>query len=294
MERVIKALAYSVFSRKAVVPCVGRWWKCLPMIRQVLLGCALHRLWPSAAPKKVKSRLGQPAVQIDPDLVEQDGLPGVCADGNDNWHAMHSFRVQKSFDFFNRPDIVTSLIIALRSQAPAHHLIAWMMKHLSVETESQRLEKLQIFVSPVQSPVYAAAAHGWELMSETRHWQAALAFNSLPLSAFFCAIWKALLPALAVLHVRVVGLIQSWPLRLVLTLLDDTDARDAEQIRQEFADAKRCCVPAGLHVLQDQSGKPHFAELLKEFVVQIDVSNFCRELSHAHMKMALSGGWLIW
>ena len=76
----------------------------------------------------------------------------------------------------------------------------------------------------------------------------------------------------------------------MLTLLDDTDARDAERIRQEFVDAKRCCVPAGLHALQDQSGKPHFAELLRELVVQIDVSNFCRELSNAHMKMTLSGG----
>eukprot|EP00969_Alexandrium_andersonii_P238443 10524901-Alexandrium_andersonii.AAC.1 len=35
-------LLQALFCKKVIIPSLSRWWKCAPLCRQVLLGCALH------------------------------------------------------------------------------------------------------------------------------------------------------------------------------------------------------------------------------------------------------------
>ncbi len=52
-----------------------------------------------------------------------------CKRCQDIWHALHNFRVQRTFEFFNRSDTVETMVIILQSQSVAHHVMAWCMKH---------------------------------------------------------------------------------------------------------------------------------------------------------------------
>ena len=91
----------------------------------VLLGVSLHNLWPRSAPRCIRRQA--PA-------AEGEGPPNV--DGpqtEDAWHALHSFRVRKTFDFFQRGNLVCTLVLLLQSMQPAYVCMAWMMKHLGVD-----------------------------------------------------------------------------------------------------------------------------------------------------------------
>ena len=220
----------------------------------VLLGVSLHNLWPRSAPRCIRRQA--PA-------AEGEGPPNV--DGpqtEDAWHALHSFRVRKTFDFFQRGNLVCTLVLLLQSMQPAYVCMAWMMKHLGVDAACNpdepgtalpvdrklKPDVLVHFVHPDTSPVLAAVVHGTRLVVDRGQWPALWAFNRGPESDLIREIWQAVLPTLSTLAVRVLDMLRGWPLRLVLLLGPDSALADV--VAKEFSSTCMCCLPRGLHSLR--------------------------------------------
>ena len=177
------------------------------------------------------------------------------------------------------------LIILLQALRPAHTLMAWIMKHSGLETGSSTFvdkEKVLLqLITPATSPVYKALATGCVMLIDRSLWCAALAFNRGPDSLLFKSIWKALLPTLAVIYVRVFLLIMAWPFPLVRLL-----GLDAGNIAQEFARAPTCCIPPGWRAFKEAASRslagevePDLLAVIREFVWQLDLANYDKDLS---------------
>eukprot|EP00974_Lingulodinium_polyedra_P020509 1984772-Lingulodinium_polyedra.AAC.1 len=78
---------------------MSRWWKSLPLIRQILFGVGCHALWAGAVP--ARSAGVQDATLPEPD----DG------GGSDNaWRLMHNFRVGKTHTYLQQASLPAALI----------------------------------------------------------------------------------------------------------------------------------------------------------------------------------------
>ena len=135
----------------------------------------------------------------------------------DLWHALHNFRVQRTFDFLNWPTLVPLLASVLQAQMPANIVMSWLVKHCGLKAEEDRLKFVADFVRPSSSPYYKALAMGANLLRDRTLWYAAFVFhpNSFP-AAVIQMIWTSMLPALAILQLRLGELVEGFPLQLAM------------------------------------------------------------------------------
>ena len=187
--RVKRCLARLLFARKVPTPALGRWWRCLPTARRLLLGIACHSLWPRAVPQKV-----------------QPGAGGE-ARHDSAWHKVFSFRASKTFDFLNGAWSARLLITVVQGLSPVYTLMAWIMGHdCSIPPEAisnraaayqrqarrSREDILLQFVDPKRSPVHTALASASELLGEQyrcKHWCSVQAFTRGDAKAAILDIW---------------------------------------------------------------------------------------------------------
>ena len=82
------------------------------------------------------------------------------------WHALHGFRVSRTFEFLQRANLAAMLIIQLKSLAPTHMLMAWITKHTGLSSGSRSTAMVE-YVVPDTSPVFKALAAGTQLARDT-------------------------------------------------------------------------------------------------------------------------------
>ena len=201
----------SVYARKVQIPSVSRWWKCQPLMRQVLLGVCLHRMWPQNAPTGVKqTRRLPPAPVVDHDAEDAPHEPAV--DGGD-WHWLHGFRVQRTSQYLCLPDTAANLIVSLRACVPATMVKAWLMDRESDQkrlkppaagggpdeaVQARRIASFIEFLDPAKSPVTRAWAEGTKMLQDDNaEWDSLSLFSPTADSQWTMEIWSGVVPALA-------------------------------------------------------------------------------------------------
>ena len=97
----------AAYSRKVVQKCLFRWWE--------FTLCS--RLWRPGAPRRNRA---QPVAEP---------VEGIVIDAESEWRAIHNL-FGKTFDFFSRPTVCSSLILTLQSLLCAHQNMGWIMKYL--------------------------------------------------------------------------------------------------------------------------------------------------------------------
>ena len=130
---------------------------------------------------------------------------------------------------------------------------------------------------------------GWASMTDEGVWESYFAYTSLSKEAAILELWESLLPTLARLHTRCLYFISSWPLRAVLFLSTKNDQR--QSAAAAFCNLDECCTPRGLKALRkqvrtgvpDDCFAPSVLKCIEEFVATADLTNFDREVDHAHM-----------
>lgn len=194
-DHVLHLLLHTMFARKVIVPSASRWYKFAPLARQVLLGIGLHGLWAQLAPASWRRPAGHAGDQAE------EAVPGgdvEYADGELDWHAIHAWRVRKTYDFFHRADTASNLILVLQSLQLPHTIMRWLMKYESSVRRSQScmdyaddeedIYKMSaadialVFLSPSTSPVTKTLAEGASMLLEEqrhRHWRCFFRFHPL-------------------------------------------------------------------------------------------------------------------
>ena len=299
-----RLLSRMLFSRRVVSPTISRWWKRTPLIRIVGLGLCCHGLWPRACPRTATRLRGQPphaAVRVeDVDQFE--------ANDDEHWHAIHNFRCQRTWDFFHESATAFTLMLVLLSLSFAHKVMAWAMSRDGMPARCKqpfrtlegvlrerhdkrpKPEVMLEFFDPRSSPVWSALADGSMSMHETRgptFWRAAVVFHRGSTADAIRTIWRSVLPALALMWLKVAVLTLSWPWRLLLLLSADPTVR--ETVAREFHGLLLCCVPRGIKALFQAFAGGDWRQLLcyeckvivQEPAWQLDLSIFDREMSHA-------------
>ena len=115
-------VSQALFSAKMVIPVPSRWWKCAPAARKVLLGCGLHQLFRQASARYRRGDAQAPE--------GGGGIGGVDgANASEEWHAIHGFRVGKTFEFFNSAATVVTTATYLQAVSLTSHILAWLMRH---------------------------------------------------------------------------------------------------------------------------------------------------------------------
>ena len=74
-------------------------------------------------------------------------------------------------------------------------------------------------------------------------WPSLFAFFRQSVHQLFQEVWRALLPPLSVILVKLVGTIVAWPMRLLRLLEPDPAVQQATALA--FFNAKPCCAPEG-------------------------------------------------
>ena len=127
VDRAVNLLMRSVFTRKAKVPTLSRWWSFRPFAQQVLLGVGVHNLWGKAAPQRAKKA---PA----PGDLDGNLDPGQAA--SEQWHVLWGIRVRKTSEFLLQPSTPADIIL--------------VMKAMQFSSKVQRLERDLRCVYPYQ------------------------------------------------------------------------------------------------------------------------------------------------
>ena len=189
----------AAYSRKVVHPCLSRWWKFTPCARIILFGLAFFRLWRRGAPKRNR---GQPVAEP---------VEGRNIDTDAERRAIHNWRVGKTFDFFSRPTLCSSLILTLQSLQCAHQIMGWIMKYLGFHRNASidggddaepnanaaggpvhakdRRQALLEFTSPKTSVVHRALRDGASLFEDEKKWAAYFSYNVSPLAEAYLKLW---------------------------------------------------------------------------------------------------------
>ena len=288
-------LCMALFSRRIVIPSLNRWWKFLPVCRQVLLGVALHGIWADAAPNRVSAR-GQAQHQQAQDNVQW----------YDDWHRIHGSRVRKTWEYLTHPDTACVLIVILRCMMPAHRVMSWLMEHESDKRRTSTTagdkvkSKLQVaidWVTPSLSPLWGALALGVDMLSrvpERLTWASAFAYNAGTDFALRMRILTNMLPVLARIWWKGLMVAKSAPLVLIRVLHEGEHKR--QQILGNFVATKDCCIRSGIKPLHVDCARdvdaghdvmPTFCKVVNEFAHQVDFSNFDQELNHSSMRSTL-------
>lgn len=282
-----------LFDRRITIPSLNRWWKFLPLGRLLCIGTCFHGILGHATKGK--------------DVVEHGRAPAPAA-GDDGWRAIHTFRVRKTAEFFQKPSTATLMLLVLQAMRPAHLVMSWLMAHeadlkrlramwspdLPEQQKKSRLSVALDVVSPSSSPIWAALELGQLLLSEEDRWLCAFAHNTEPRATLLKKILFMMLPVLARIWWRGMLHVRSWPVRLLRTL--DPDAGVRAHTAQAFATLRPCCMPRGVKHLQPlalaEDRAAEFVQVVKEFGSQLDFSNFEMELHHSRMRssLAASGG----
>ncbi len=177
-------------------------------------------------------------------------LPSLFQSGFDHGRHVHSDSFQQS-----------------SMPKPAH----WIWRAIAAFSVSEKFERLRVlgdFVSRSSSPVNHAAVKGRSLLSDNSEWLAARAYHSGPTSDLYLKIWKAVLPTLCIMQLRVMGMTRGWPLRLIEVLSESNDI--ASKAESNFDEVRPCCLPGGLRSLHKYRKSPMCKHLVSEFLVQID------------------------
>ena len=269
VTRATLLILRSVFDRRISIPSLSRWWKFLPLARMLCMGNALHSLLAAAAP-----------------LVADGEQANAAVD--DNWRAVHSFRVRKTAEFLRQPGTTCTLLLILQAMRPAHIIMSWLMSHEAdtkrlkaiwqPEEQQRRRSRLAVaceFVTPAQSPLWSALEFGHRLLlSDSDLWLGASAFNPWPPGAFFKKIVLMVLPVLARIWWRGVLYVESWPVKLLRVL--DPDAEVRRKAAAEFVSLKPCCTPRGVRCLRASVDSaagmeaPEVLNIIREFGSQLD------------------------
>ena len=279
MKAVMVRVGKHAFGKRVQVPMISRWWKVTPVARQMLLGTALHGLWPQAAPKKAVRAVGQEA---PPNLMGHE-------DGVDNWRDIHIWRVGKTFAWFQRADTVPSLIVLLQSMRPAHRIMAWIMHHEKMEERARIVQANVEFVHSIRSPVVQALADAGQYFVSRDPWCAAFAFHRGDPSELILQIWETILPAVSIIDERLLGLLRG-PVKLLR--MCGGDRADAAQVWMEFTNTSRCCVPDAWREYWDAARAagtctPALRGVVGELSSQWSFGNFGAECINAHMRKFL-------
>lgn len=283
-DKMMRLLLETVFAKKVVIPSLNRWWRFTPVARQVLLGVAIHGVWAHGAPSRTAAAGPEQA----------DGAEAGGAD--DTWHAVHKFRVRKTFEFLKRGDAAGSLILILQSLGPAHLIMAWIMGHMGAQPRqgTSKAQVLRDFAQPSTSPIWKALSMGSDLLRSESAWTALWAFHRGARSDAILPVWQAMLPSIAVIFSRARGFVESWPLKLLGLLSSDAAVQDA--VAKEFCSLRQCCLPRGILALRAAVECPGdcktswFKSVVSEFASQVDVANFDQETNHASMRSMLGTG----
>lgn len=279
MRAVMECVSKHAFGKRVTIPAMSRWWKVAPVARQMLLGTALHGLWPQAAPKKAQNAAEQAA---PPNPMGQE-------DGVDNWQDIHSWRVGKTFDWFKRADTVSSLIVLLQSTRPAHRIMAWIMHHESMKEKARIVQANVEFVHPIRSPIVQALADAGQYLASRDPWCAAFAFHRGDPSELILKIWGTMLPAVSIIDNRLLGLLRG-PLKLLR--MCGGDRADAAQVWMEFTNTSRCCVLDAWREYWDAARAagtcaPGLRAVVGELASQWSFGNFAAECINANMRKFL-------
>jgi len=117
VQRIKALLIRLIFSKKMTIPVVSRWWKVGPAVREVLLGCACHRVLGGLAPARWYDNRKEGAVD--------DHHQGPV----EQWALEHGYRVRRTYAFFTSPATIPDLAIYLTVIQIQHHIMAWLMLH---------------------------------------------------------------------------------------------------------------------------------------------------------------------
>ena len=190
----------AAYSRKVVQTCLFRWWE--------LTLCS--RLWRPGAPRRNRA---QPVAEP---------VEGIIIDAESEWRAIHNL-FGKTFDFFSRPTVCSSLILTLQSFLCAHQNMGWIMKCLGFHRNASidggddaepnadaaggpvhakdRRQALLEFTSPKTSVVHRALRDGASLFDDEKKWAAYFSYN--------LKLWAMALIALAITDARILGNIKN-------------------------------------------------------------------------------------
>ena len=298
IQDTICMIAEAVFRRKVQIPAANKWFKCTPIIRLVLLGTSLHSIFGQIAPRDWRPPRG-----VNTEFA--NAAMGVGDAQDENWHAIFAWRVRKSFDFFSLPSTSSNLILLLRCIEFPQAVMRWLMLwesstrrglHLTQPLQPRTKSRLQVvleFVELDSSPICIELARGWAALNDEAHWECYFAYTPLPRYEALREIWGEMLPTLARLHTRCFYYICSWPLRAVLFLSQKRDQREAAATA--FSNLDECCTPRGIKALRKQVRDgvpadcfaPKVLKCMEEFAGSADLTNFDKEIDHAHIKELL-------
>ena len=157
----------AAYSRKVVQKCLFRWWE--------FTLCSW--LWRPGAPRRNRA---QPVAEP---------VEGIVIDAESEWRAIHNL-FGKTFDFFSRPTVCSSLILTLHSLLCTHQNMGWIMKYLGFHRNASidggddaepnadaaggpvhakdRRQALLEFTSPKTSVVHRALRDGASLFDDEK------------------------------------------------------------------------------------------------------------------------------
>ena len=211
---------------------------------------------------------------------------------------MHNSRVRLTFHFLNRAGTSFNLLVILKVISIPHIIMRWLMIHESRlrPKELTRLQVAMAYVKRSSSPIWDALEVGSKLLDDAyaREWECAMALSHAEKSATLRDIWKTMLPVLGRVYMRSLVPAETWPLRLLLLLLDSSADTVRQQVAEEFATTRPCCIPDGIKVLHSSIRCPEdcfnvdVLTTVEELGRTIDFTNYDQELKHAHMRTSLS------
>eukprot|EP00959_Pyramimonas_sp_CCMP1952_P470659 9497067-Pyramimonas_sp.AAC.2 len=146
------------------------------------------------------------------------------------------------------------------------------------------------------SPIVSALGEGALALGDggPASWRLFFAYNPIAHGDAILEIWKSMLPVLGRMYIRGIGLLESWPIRLIRLLSDDLAVRD--ETADAFANSPLCCVPFDVKPLREAVAckadciADDFLTCIREFANQVELTNFCQEVSHSQMRHLLESG----
>ena len=296
-HKVVVLLMRVLFGHKVRIPSLNRWWTCAPVAAQMLLGIALHSIWARAAPAATNQAANAGAIgDVLPAMEAAPGAQNLETDLVD-WHKLHSFRVRKTFQFFNRPDTCVNLILLLQSLRPAQLVMAWIQKHTARNQEEAKEDNVSVisqFVDVKTAPVIRALGLGSKQLRDRSMWYSLWAYNRAPLAVLLLNVWQSTLPAQAILYVRGVQQMTDLPLAAVELLSDNPDVFDPAASR--FVSLKLCCVNQSFQefkaavTTKADCKSAVFQGVAKEIVSHISLATYDMEIGHARFQRVLRSG----